>query len=85
MLFDLVKCGSPYLENFIPPELDAKAFFAQSQLLLGGSTDASQGGGRDREDRAANPAHAAEADGELQDVVHVVPVDTGSSTVPEVE
>jgi hypothetical protein len=40
VLFDLVKKGSPYLENFIPPELDAKAFFAQSQLLLGGSTDA---------------------------------------------
>lgn len=40
VLFGLVKSGSPYLENFIPPELDAKAFFAQSQLLLGGSVDA---------------------------------------------
>lgn len=42
VLFGLVKSGSPYLENFIPPELDAKAFFAQSQLLLGGSIDAKQ-------------------------------------------
>ena len=40
VLFDLVKNCSPYLENFIPPELDAKAFFAQSQLVLGGSTTA---------------------------------------------
>jgi hypothetical protein len=40
VLFDLVKSGSPYLENFIPPELDAKAYFAQAQLLLGGNTDA---------------------------------------------
>jgi raffinose/stachyose/melibiose transport system substrate-binding protein len=38
VLFDLVRKGSPYLENFIPPELDAKAVFAQSQLLLGGNT-----------------------------------------------
>ena len=38
VLFDLVRKGSPYLENFIPPELDAKAIFAQSQLLLGGNT-----------------------------------------------
>lgn len=42
VLFDLVKSGSPYLENFIPPELDAKAFFAQTQLLLGGSIDAAK-------------------------------------------
>jgi raffinose/stachyose/melibiose transport system substrate-binding protein len=42
VLFGLVKSGSPYLENFIPPELDAKAYFAQSQLLLGGSTDAAK-------------------------------------------
>ena len=74
VLFNLVKNGSPYLENFIPPELDAKAYFAQSQLLLGGSTDASQGGRGDREDRAAHPPDAAEADGELQDVVGLVPV-----------
>ena len=40
VLFDLVRKGSPYLENFIPPELDAKAVFAQSQLLLGGNTTA---------------------------------------------
>ena len=40
VLFDLVRNGSPYLENFIPTELDSKANFGQSQLLLGGSTDA---------------------------------------------
>lgn len=42
VLFNLVRSGSPYLENFIPTELDSKAFFAQSQLLLGGNTDARQ-------------------------------------------
>ena len=42
VLFGLVKHGSPYLENFIPPELDSKANFAQSQLLLGGSVDAAK-------------------------------------------
>ena len=42
VLFDLVTKGSPYLENFIPPELDAKAMFGQSQLLLGGNTDATK-------------------------------------------
>jgi raffinose/stachyose/melibiose transport system substrate-binding protein len=40
MLFNLVKNGAPYLENFIPTELDAKANFAQAQLLLGGKTEA---------------------------------------------
>jgi len=42
VLFGLVSKGSPYLENFIPPELDAKAMFAQSQLLLGGNTTAAK-------------------------------------------
>jgi len=42
VLFDLVTKGSPYLENFIPPELDGKAMFGQSQLLLGGNTDATK-------------------------------------------
>ena len=42
VLFDLVRKGSPYLENFIPPELDAKAMFGQSQLLLGGNTTAAK-------------------------------------------
>jgi raffinose/stachyose/melibiose transport system substrate-binding protein len=42
ILFNLVKNGAPYLENFIPTELDSKANFAQSQLLLGGSIDAAQ-------------------------------------------
>jgi len=40
VLFGLVKNGAPYLENFIPTELDSKANFAESQLLMGGSTDA---------------------------------------------
>jgi raffinose/stachyose/melibiose transport system substrate-binding protein len=40
VLFGLVRNGSPYLENFIPTELDSKANFGQSQLLLGGNTDA---------------------------------------------
>jgi raffinose/stachyose/melibiose transport system substrate-binding protein len=39
-LFGLVKNGAPYLENFIPTELDSKANFGQAQLLLGGNTDA---------------------------------------------
>jgi raffinose/stachyose/melibiose transport system substrate-binding protein len=40
VLFGLVKRGAPYLENFIPSELDSKANFAQAQLLLAGKTDA---------------------------------------------
>lgn len=42
VLFNLIKSGAPYLENFIPPELDSKAFFGQTQLLLGGSVNAQQ-------------------------------------------
>lgn len=42
VLFKLVRSGSPYLENFIPTELDSKANFAQSQLVLGGNADAKQ-------------------------------------------
>jgi hypothetical protein len=40
--FELVKTFSPYLENFIPTELDSKANFAQAQLVLGGNADAKQ-------------------------------------------
>ncbi|HEY4621352.1 MAG TPA: extracellular solute-binding protein [Gaiellaceae bacterium] len=40
VLFNLVKNGSPYIENFIPTELDSKAIWGQSQLLLIGNTDA---------------------------------------------
>jgi raffinose/stachyose/melibiose transport system substrate-binding protein len=40
ILFNLVKGGAPYIENFIPPEFDSKGIWAQSQLLLGGNTDA---------------------------------------------
>jgi multiple sugar transport system substrate-binding protein len=42
VLFDLVRKGSPYLENFIPTELDSKAIFAQAQLVLGGNASAEQ-------------------------------------------
>ena len=42
VLFDLVKNGAPYLENFIPTEFDAKANFANAQLLLAGKIDAKQ-------------------------------------------
>lgn len=41
-LFDLVKNGAPYLENFIPTELDSKANFAQSQLVLSGNASGAQ-------------------------------------------
>jgi len=40
VLFNLVKNGAPYIENFIPTELDSKAIWAQSQLVLSGNTDA---------------------------------------------
>src|SRR6188472_1649101 len=42
VLFDLVKKGAPYLENFIPTEFDTKANFAQAQLLLAGKVDAKE-------------------------------------------
>src|SRR5690242_2007814 len=42
VLFNLVKNGAPYLENFIPTEFDTKANFAQAQLLLAGKIDAQQ-------------------------------------------
>ena len=42
VLFNLVKNGAPYLENFIPTEFDSKANFAESQLLLAGKIDAQQ-------------------------------------------
>ena len=38
-LYELASDGAPYLENFMPAELDAKANFAFSQLLLGGKLD----------------------------------------------
>jgi raffinose/stachyose/melibiose transport system substrate-binding protein len=38
-LFSMLRNGAPYLENFIPTELDSKANFGQAQLLLGGSID----------------------------------------------
>jgi multiple sugar transport system substrate-binding protein len=42
VLFNLVKNGAPYLENFIPTEFDSKANFAEAQLLLAGKIDAKQ-------------------------------------------
>jgi ABC-type glycerol-3-phosphate transport system substrate-binding protein len=42
VLFKLVRSGSPYLENFIPTELDSKANFAQAQLVLSGNADAKE-------------------------------------------
>jgi hypothetical protein len=42
VLFNLVKHGAPYLENFIPTEFDTKANFAEAQLLLAGKIDAKQ-------------------------------------------
>lgn len=36
-LFDMVKDGAPYLENFIPSELDSKANFEHAQLVLSGN------------------------------------------------
>ncbi len=41
-LYALVRKGSPYIENFIPYELDAKANFANVQLLLAGKENAQQ-------------------------------------------
>jgi multiple sugar transport system substrate-binding protein len=35
-LFELVKAGAPYIENFIPTQLDSEAIFANTQLLLAG-------------------------------------------------
>jgi multiple sugar transport system substrate-binding protein len=40
VIFNLVKRGAPYLENFIPTELDTKANFAEAQLLFSGNADA---------------------------------------------
>jgi raffinose/stachyose/melibiose transport system substrate-binding protein len=42
VLFKLVRHGAPYLENFIPTELDSKANFGEAQLLLAGKIDAQQ-------------------------------------------
>ena len=40
-LFDMAAKGSPYLENYIPPQLDSDAVFKNVQLVLQGSTSAS--------------------------------------------
>ena len=85
VLFNLVKNGSPYLENFIPPELDAKAFFAQAQLLLGGNTDAAKAAAATEKVAQRIRLDAAEADGELQDVVSLVPLGQVALPVSGVE
>jgi multiple sugar transport system substrate-binding protein len=36
-LFDMAIAGSPYLENYIPPQLDSDAVFKNVQLVLQGS------------------------------------------------
>ncbi len=41
-LFTMAKAGGPYLENFIPFELDQKGNFAGVQLLLAGKMTATQ-------------------------------------------
>lgn len=41
-IFDYTKEFSPYLEDFIPTELDAKGMFSQVQLLMGGNADADE-------------------------------------------
>ncbi len=39
-LFKLASGGAPYLENYIPPQLDSDAVFKNVQLVLGGSETA---------------------------------------------
>ncbi len=39
-LFDLAVKGSPYLENYIPPQLDSDAVFKNVQLVLQGAENA---------------------------------------------
>ncbi len=41
-LFALAKKGGPYLENFIPTDLDAKANFANAQLIFAGKLTGKQ-------------------------------------------
>jgi hypothetical protein len=41
-LFQMSKDGSPYLENFIPTDLDSKGNFEGVQLMFAGSESADQ-------------------------------------------
>ncbi|HYX85101.1 MAG TPA: extracellular solute-binding protein, partial [Gaiellales bacterium] len=41
-LFDYAQNGAPYLENFIPTDLDAKANFGEVQLMFAGKATAQQ-------------------------------------------
>lgn len=38
-LFEMVKDGAPYLENFLPTQLDSEAIFSNSQLVLSGDKE----------------------------------------------
>ncbi len=51
-LFDMVKDGSPYLENFIPTDLDAKANFGGVQLMFAGKTTPEQAAATTESDMA---------------------------------
>ena len=73
VLFDLVTKGSPYLENFIPRSSTEKRCSA-SRSSARRKYRRDEGGRRDGEDREEDPAHAAEADCELRQVVGVVPL-----------
>jgi raffinose/stachyose/melibiose transport system substrate-binding protein len=41
-LFELARNGAPYIENFLPADLDSGAIFTNVQLVLGGSKTADQ-------------------------------------------
>lgn len=41
-IYAQVKTFTPYLENFIPSELDSQAIFTQTQLMMGGNTTAAK-------------------------------------------
>jgi ABC-type glycerol-3-phosphate transport system substrate-binding protein len=41
-LFDMVQQGAPYLENFIPPDLDGKSVFGGVQLMFAGTKTADE-------------------------------------------
>ena len=51
-LFDMVKDGSPYLENFIPTDLDAKANFGGVQLMFAGKATPQQAAATTESDMA---------------------------------
>ena len=58
--------ASPYLENFIPTELDSEGNFAEAQLLLGGQDRRAAGGRQVPADRDADPDHRRQGDRQLR-------------------